>query len=44
MEAIKRKFENEKNEFKRVIEIKNNEIESYRIELEGILGELDYLR
>lgn len=44
IELLKRKFENEKSELRRIIEIKNNEIEDYRIQLEGILKEFDYQR
>ena len=44
IELMKRKFEMEKNDYKRIIGIKNQEIEGYRIELEGILGELDLMR
>lgn len=41
---LKKRFENEKSELRRIIDIKNHEIEDYRIQLEGILREFDYQR
>ncbi|KAL4494086.1 hypothetical protein ABPG72_016042 [Tetrahymena utriculariae] len=40
-EYLIKRHEIEKNELRRIIEQKNQEIKSYRIELEGILGEIE---
>jgi len=44
IELIKRNFNHEREDYKKIIEEKNKEINSFRVELEGILTEMETLR